>query len=181
MGVIIVFFVMLTTGLAIALLAQHQSRQQWRAKVLADAQQWASSQAHRLSREWVVGQGVRWVGGLTPLELEHLVAELLRRDGCANVRVVGGSGDRGVDVSADTAKGRLVVQCKMLRAAVDSPMMMHFVGAMTHAGADVGAFVAPGGYTREALAIAAAHRIDLYDSMTLAQWARRLHTPRPIG
>jgi len=44
---------------------------------------------------------------------EHHIAKLLRRDGCTNVTVQGGHGDRGIDVSGLTADGRrLVVQCK---------------------------------------------------------------------
>ncbi len=44
---------------------------------------------------------------------ERHVAKLLRRDGCTNVVVQGGHGDRGVDIIALTADGRrLVVQCK---------------------------------------------------------------------
>ncbi|MGW3736397.1 restriction endonuclease [Streptomyces sp. NPDC005148] len=39
-------------------------------------------------------------------EFEHHVAVLLRRDGCTDVVVHGGPGDRGVDVTALTADGR---------------------------------------------------------------------------
>ncbi|MGW3647667.1 restriction endonuclease [Streptomyces sp. NPDC000878] len=44
---------------------------------------------------------------------ERHIAKLLRRDGCTNVVVQGGHGDRGVDIIALAADGRrLVVQCK---------------------------------------------------------------------
>jgi restriction system protein len=44
---------------------------------------------------------------------EELAAELLRRDGFRRVRVVGGAGDRGVDVVGVACDGRpYAVQCK---------------------------------------------------------------------
>ncbi|MES4907991.1 MULTISPECIES: restriction endonuclease [unclassified Streptomyces] len=50
---------------------------------------------------------------MTPEEFELAVAELCGRDGCEDVRVVGGAGDLGADVLATVPDGRrLVIQCK---------------------------------------------------------------------
>ncbi|MDW4904708.1 restriction endonuclease [Streptomyces sp. ADMS] len=63
---------------------------------------------------------------------ERHIAKLLRRDGCTNVVVQGGHGDRGVDIIALTADGRrLVVQCKRFAPylSITSPELQKFVGA----------------------------------------------------
>ncbi|MEU9351314.1 restriction endonuclease [Streptomyces griseoloalbus] len=50
---------------------------------------------------------------LSPEEFEEAIAALCARDGCAQVRVVGGAGDLGADVVALSPEGRrLVIQCK---------------------------------------------------------------------
>ncbi|GAB2766682.1 restriction endonuclease [Streptomyces bullii] len=46
-------------------------------------------------------------------EFEEAVAELCRRDGCTQVRRVGGTGDNGADVLGRLPDGRsMVIQCK---------------------------------------------------------------------
>ncbi|MEV7883797.1 DUF2034 domain-containing protein [Streptomyces sp. NPDC002817] len=52
---------------------------------------------------------------MTGRRFEYHIAELLRRDGCTNIAVQGGRGDRGVDISALTADGRRLageVECR---------------------------------------------------------------------
>ncbi|MET7292959.1 restriction endonuclease [Streptomyces griseoloalbus] len=50
---------------------------------------------------------------LSPEEFEEAIAALCVRDGCSQVRVVGGAGDLGADVVALSPEGRrLVIQCK---------------------------------------------------------------------
>ncbi|GAA2585594.1 MULTISPECIES: restriction endonuclease [Streptomyces] len=50
---------------------------------------------------------------LSPDEFEEAIADLCRRDGCAEVEVVGGAGDLGADVLAVAPDGRrIVIQCK---------------------------------------------------------------------
>lgn len=46
---------------------------------------------------------------LSPSEFEEALAALCRRDGCTDVRVVGGSGDLGADVIARAPDGRRIV------------------------------------------------------------------------
>ncbi|MFF0079793.1 restriction endonuclease [Streptomyces canus] len=106
---------------------------------------------------------------------EHHIAKLLRRDGCTNVTVQGGHGDRGIDVSGLTADGRrLVVQCKRFAPYLNitSPDMQRFVGAakVLHS-AEVALFVATCPFTSEALSIAAETGITVVHRGLLEQWS----------
>lgn len=106
---------------------------------------------------------------------EHHVAKLLRRDGCTNVVVQGGHGDRGVDIIALTADGRrLVVQCKRFAPYLNitSPDVQKFVGSakVLHS-ADVALYVATCPFTPEALHIAAETGITAVHRGVLEEWS----------
>ncbi|MET7734942.1 restriction endonuclease [Streptomyces sp. NPDC005402] len=106
---------------------------------------------------------------------EHHIAKLLRRDGCTDVTVQGGHGDRGIDISGLTADGRrLVVQCKRFAPYLNitSPDMQKFVGAakVLHT-AEVALFVATCPFTSEALSIAAETGITVVHRGLLEQWS----------
>lgn len=108
-------------------------------------------------------------------EFEHHIAVLLRRDGCADVIVHGGPGDRGVDVTARTADGRSVVaQCKSFAPyrPVWSGELQKFLGAshVQHT-ADVALFVATTSFTPDARAIAETHGVTLVDRARLEKWS----------
>jgi hypothetical protein len=108
-------------------------------------------------------------------EFEHHVAVLLRRDGCTDVVVHGGPGDRGVDVTAVTAEGRsIVVQCKSFAPyrPVWSGELQKFLGAsFVQHGADVALFVATTSFTPDARAIAETYGITLVDRTHLEKWS----------
>ncbi|MEW9533515.1 restriction endonuclease [Microbispora sp. NPDC049125] len=62
---------------------------------------------------------------------EELAAELLRRDGFRRVRVLGGAGDRGVDVVGSARDGRpYAIQCKHYSRPVGPGHVRDFVGAL---------------------------------------------------
>ncbi|WP_406428479.1 restriction endonuclease [Streptomyces sp. NBC_01589] len=114
-------------------------------------------------------------------EFEHHVAVLLRRDGCTDVVVHGGPGDRGVDVTALTADGRsLVVQCKSFAPyrPVWSGEVQKFLGAsrVQHR-ADVALFVATTSFTPDARAIAETHGITVVDRGHLEKWSAGVPLP----
>ncbi|WP_327090025.1 restriction endonuclease [Nonomuraea sp. NBC_01738] len=68
---------------------------------------------------------------LTPQRFEELTAELMRRDGFGKVRVVGGAGDRGVDVVGVAPGGvPYAVQCKYYTRHVGPGDVRDFVGAL---------------------------------------------------
>jgi hypothetical protein len=108
-------------------------------------------------------------------EFEHHVAVLLRRDGCTDVIVHGGPGDRGVDVTARAADGRSVVaQCKSFAPyrPVWSGELQKFLGAshVQHT-ADVALFVATTSFTPDARAIAETYGVTLVDRAHLEKWS----------
>lgn len=116
------------------------------------------------------------IDAMTWREFEQHVAGLLRRDGCTDVEVYGGhGGDRGVDISARTADGRLVaVQCKNFAPFrhVLSGEMQKFLGASkVLRRADVALYVATCAFTRESLAIAAQGGVTAVHRGLLEAWS----------
>ncbi|WP_435210898.1 restriction endonuclease [Streptomyces sp. bgisy034] len=106
---------------------------------------------------------------------ERHIAKLLRRDGCTNVVVQGGHGDRGVDIIALTPDGRrLVAQCKRFAPCLNitSPEVQKFIGAakVLHS-ADVALYVATCPFTPEALSIAAEAGITAVHRGVLEEWS----------
>ncbi|MEU4345419.1 restriction endonuclease [Nocardia sp. NPDC023852] len=112
---------------------------------------------------------------LSPSEFEEALAALCRRDGCTDVRVVGGSGDLGADVIARAPDGRrIVLQAKRYRngRSVGSQDVQRFGGtAHTIHGADVAAVVTTAHtFTPQARAYAAKVGILLMPAKALAAW-----------
>lgn len=97
------------------------------AAVNAQAKREAQIRARRL-RE--IAQLHR-VDAMTGPEFEHLVADLLRRDGYLDVLVVGRGGDKGVDVVAHTSdKRKIAIQCKRQSSTVTADRVRNLVGAI---------------------------------------------------
>ncbi|MET7504147.1 restriction endonuclease [Streptomyces microflavus] len=112
---------------------------------------------------------------LDPYAFEEAVAELCRRDGCADAEVVGGAGDLGADVLATTPDGRrLVVQCKRYGPdnRAGSQELQRFGGTCyaVH-GADIALVVSTGGFTEPALDYAEQCAILCYGPEELAAWS----------
>lgn len=81
---------------------------------------------------------------MTGPEFEDFVAELCRRDGCGDVRRVGGSHDNGADVLGVLPDGRsMVIQCKRYtpRSRIPSREIRDLLGAKAHFKADAAIFV----------------------------------------
>ncbi|MFF4686579.1 restriction endonuclease [Streptomyces sp. NPDC001307] len=106
---------------------------------------------------------------------EQHIARPLRRDGCTNVVVQGGHGDRGVDITGRTADGRrLVVQCKRFAPYLNitSPDVQKFVGAAKVLySAEVALFVATCPFTPDAVRIAAETGITAVHRGLLEAWS----------
>ncbi|WP_280336061.1 restriction endonuclease [Nocardia wallacei] len=112
---------------------------------------------------------------LSPAAFEEALAALCRRDGCTDVRVVGGAGDLGADVLARAPDGRrIVLQAKRYRnsRSVGSQDVQRFGGtARTIHGADVAAVVTTArAFTAQASAYAAQAGIVLVAAKALAAW-----------
>lgn len=81
---------------------------------------------------------------MTGHEFEELVADLCRRDGFADVRRVGGSGDNGADVLCTLPDGRsAVIQCKRYAESrrIAPREVRDLRGAQAYFKADVAVFV----------------------------------------
>ncbi|NEB79703.1 restriction endonuclease [Streptomyces sp. SID14478] len=108
-------------------------------------------------------------------EFEQHIASLLLRDGCADVVVQGGRGDRGIDVTALTPDGRRVaVQCKRFAPylSITSPDVQKFIGASKVLYAsEVALFVATCPFTPDALNVAAEGGITAVHRGLLNEWS----------
>ncbi|MGW8784305.1 restriction endonuclease, partial [Streptomyces sp. NPDC055796] len=106
---------------------------------------------------------------------EGAVAALCERDGCRDVRVVGGAGDLGADVLATAPDGRrLVIQCKRYDPAhkVGSQDLQRF-GGTCYAVHDAGlaAVVTTGDFTGPAAEYAEQCAIVCFGREALLDWS----------
>jgi restriction system protein len=112
---------------------------------------------------------------LTPTQFEHALANLCQRDGCTNVRVVGGAGDLGADVICTTPDGRrLVIQAKRYAPTtkVSSGDVQKVGGTARQIhGADIAAVVTTSMFTPAALNYCRQVGIRTVDGNALARWA----------
>jgi len=116
---------------------------------------------------------------MSPKEFEYTTAEILRRLGYKDVKVIGGSGDLGVDILAYNKDGKKVaVQCKKyISKKVTSPELQLFIGMMiTEYKADKGLYVTTSYYTRDAYHLAMKHKdkLEIWTGRTLAEILMRL-------
>ncbi|GAB7028924.1 restriction endonuclease [Streptomyces sp. NPDC021749] len=106
---------------------------------------------------------------------EEAVAGLCRRDGCEDVRVVGGAYDLGADVVAVAPDGRnVVIQCKRYGEdnKVGSQELQRFGGTcFTVHGAEVAAVVTTSAFTDPAREYAEQCAILCFDHDDLVGWA----------
>lgn len=113
---------------------------------------WRSEEAVRAGHRTLAEVDV-----MTGTEFEDLVAGLCRRDGCTEVRRVGGSHDNGADVVGRLPDGRpMVVQCKRYapHSSIVSREVRDLLGAKVHFTAEVAVFVATTRFSRLPAAVA---------------------------
>ena len=111
---------------------------------------------------------------LTPAAFEHFAAGLLARMGYADVRVMGKSGDNGVDITMRNGAGELcVAQCKRYRNSVSPAIVRELLGVMTREQAAEGFLITTGKVSSHAEAWAGAHQIKVIDAPRLVYQARR--------
>ncbi|MCX5345938.1 restriction endonuclease [Streptomyces atratus] len=107
-------------------------------------------------------------------EFEEYIAQLCRRDGCTDVKWVGGAGDLGADVIGRLPDGRkVVIQCKRYakHRTVGSRDIQTFNGtARAEHGAEVPVFVASCVFTAPARKFAARQHLTLIDVNLLGFW-----------
>ncbi|MFD8231065.1 restriction endonuclease [Streptomyces sp. NPDC059696] len=113
------------------------------------------------------------VDAMTGTEFEELVAHLCRRDGCTQVRRVGGANDNGADVLGRLPDGRsMVIQCKRYAptSTIASRELRDLLGAKVHFGADVAVFVTTTRFSRPSEKFAVQHDILALHRDHLGLW-----------
>ncbi len=108
--------------------------------VRGDDRQWRHDEAVKAGRRKLAE-----VDAMTGTEFEDFVVGLCRRDGCTDVRRVGGSHGNGADVLGILPEGRrMVIQCKryMPKNKIPSREICDLLGAKVHFKVDVAIFVA---------------------------------------
>ncbi|MGW6063087.1 restriction endonuclease [Streptomyces sp. NPDC055189] len=121
---------------------------------------------------------------MTGTQFEELVAGLCRRDGCTDVRRVGGAGDNGVDVTGRLPDGRsMIIQCKRYAPsrAVAGRDLRDLLGSRVHFGADVAICVTTARYSRPALAFAAGSGIAALHRDHVGLWNSGAALPSLLG
>jgi restriction system protein len=115
---------------------------------------------------------------MSPKEFEYTTAEILRRLGYNDVKVIGRSGDLGVDILAYKDGKNIAVQCKKyIKKKVSSPEIQLFIGMMiTEYKADKGLYVTTSYYTKDAYHLAMKHKdkLEIWTGKTLAEILLRL-------
>ncbi|MFF1717153.1 restriction endonuclease [Streptomyces sp. NPDC058268] len=118
------------------------------------------------------------IDGLHHRDFEYAVRDLMRRDGCADARQVGGAGDNGADVLATDPLGRKwVIQCKHRRngaqgSPVGTPDLQRVNGTARQLyGAHVVLVVTNGRFSVRCAPLAQQLRMHLVDRRVLADWA----------
>lgn len=162
MVLLVVLAVLAAGGVTLALV--RAGRREARAEKIRLAEQARIQALRSMEAVWLLGDR----------EFEEYVAELCRRDGCTEVRRVGGANDLGADVVGRLPDGRkIVVQCKRYakHRTVGSPDLQKFNGTVRDEhGADVPLFVASCKFTKQARAFAARHGLVLFDVDLLGFW-----------
>ena len=113
------------------------------------------------------------VRSMSGAQFEVFTADLFRALGHQAV-VLGGAGDQGVDVIVNRRGERVALQCKNHKRAVGNrPVQEVFAGARHHRCVEA-CVVAPGGYTRGAIALARSRGVSLFDADSVRQWIRQV-------
>src|SRR5215208_5077016 len=120
-----------------------------------------------------LGQRLENVGAMSGAQFELFVADLFRAMG-HNARLLGGTGDQGVDVIVAYQGERVAVQCKNYGKAVgNKPVQEVYAGSRYH-GCNSAWVVAPSGFTKGAVELARRVGVSLYDAQAIRTWIRRV-------
>jgi restriction system protein len=127
-----------------------------------------------LINQWLIDRRIlhlrrRQLLELSPSEFEQRVALLLEDLGWKNVVVRGGSGDRGVDITAERDGLRYLVQCKRYSKSVGPNYVRDLVGALHIQGADRAILVTTSSFTPQSRLEARGQAVELWDDKILLQ------------
>lgn len=111
-----------------------------------------------------------WADSMDGREFEYFCADLLRRNGFADVTVTSGSGDQGVDILAKKDDIRYAIQCKCYTADLDNTPVQEIHTGKEFYDCHVGAVMTNRGFTPGARQAAARTRTLLWDRQRLAEF-----------
>lgn len=117
---------------------------------------------------------------LSPSEFEKRVAMLLTDLGWRDVHVRGGSGDRGVDITAERDGQRYLVQCKRYTKSVGPNYVRDLIGALHIQRGDRAILVTTSSFSQQCFLEARDHPVELWDHRDLLERideAERLSEP----
>lgn len=111
------------------------------------------------------------VDSYTGYEFEEYLVVLLKALDFRNVKRVGGSGDRGVDIIADRSNLKYGFQAKRYdkNSFVGNKAVQEIYTGVTVRGLDRGIVVAPANYSSDAVGTALQTNVELWDRETLSQ------------
>jgi hypothetical protein len=105
-------------------------------------------------------------------DLELRVTALFGRLGYS-AHATPGSGDKGVDVVAESNRGKIVIQCKQYSKPAQRNLVSELLGVMKAERATRGILICTGGFTQGAEEYAAHNGVELWDLDDLASAAER--------
>lgn len=115
---------------------------------------------------------------LKPAEFEERVLLLLKDLGWTNLRLRGGSGDRGVDLEGEFQGQRYIVQCKRYSKPVPPSMVRDLAGALHIQRADRALLVTTSSFTPQGYEEIRNLPIELWDGDVLARKIREANELR---
>jgi len=113
------------------------------------------------------------VSAMSGTQFEVFVRRVLTALGY-NARVLGGSGDQGVDVIASKDGNKVAIQCKNYNKPVGNKPVQEVYAGSKHRRCDHAWVVAPAGYTKGAHELAQSVGVSLLDARAIQAWIRQV-------
>jgi len=110
------------------------------------------------------------IKGLSGVEFETFVSNVLKRDGYSDVSGTQATGDQGADILAKKDGKTIVIQAKRWEGAVGNKAVQEVIGALKFYGGDEGWVVTNSVFTSSAKALAQKANIRLVDGNDLKEW-----------
>src|SRR5215204_4556710 len=113
------------------------------------------------------------VSAMSGTQFEVFVRRVLTALGY-NARVLGGSGDQGVDVVACKDGNKVAIQCKNYNKPVGNKPVQEVYAGSKHHRCDHAWVVAPAGYTKGAHELAQSVGVSLFDVSSIRKWIKKI-------
>lgn len=107
------------------------------------------------------------------IEFEHFIANLLNRSGY-QAKVTQASNDYGVDIIATKKRVKYVIQCKFYSTTVGTPSVQEVVAGRAYYDAEVAIVATNNYFTKNAIALADANDVILWDKDVLIKMIKSI-------